>query len=163
MMGLIRNNTHLLVATTTFVMMVGCFNPDRELITHDGSHARLVEDNSEVERLLSLQKTRDDRVNEFWRDEHTSEEGMKRVEDMQVNPELYAPGRKEFLSKMYQQPGLSLPEKTYARLLEYSGAHCTPMPGYSTVYIRVRITSGPFVGHEGWVCEDDVFRTFVMP
>jgi hypothetical protein len=163
MMGLIRNKTHLLVASTTFVMMVGCYNPDRELITHDGSHARLVEDNSEVERLLSLEKTRDDEVNEFWRDKHTSEEGIKRVEDMAVNPELYAPGRKEFLSKMYQQPGLSLPEKTYARLLEYSGAHCNPVPGTSPVYIRVRITSGPYLGHEGWVCEDDIFRTFVMP
>ncbi len=132
-------------------------------MTRDGSHARLVEDNSEVQRLLSVQKTRDDEVAKFWREKHTSQEHLERIQDMLVNPEQYAPGRKEFLLAMSRQPGVTVPEETYARLLEYSDAHCTPMPGYSTVYIKVRITTGPFMGREGWVCEDDVGRTFVMP
>jgi hypothetical protein len=154
----------LLAATAFLVMMVGCYDPDRALITRDGSRAYLVEDNPEVDRLLSVQKARDDKVNEFWREKHTQQEGMKRVDDMWRNPERYAPGRREFLGAMSQQPGVSVPEKTYARLLESSGAYCTPGPVYSTtVYIKVRVTSGPLIGQEGWVCEDDIARTFVMP
>jgi hypothetical protein len=138
----------LLAAMALVVTMVGCYDPDRALETRDGSHARLVEDTPEIERLLSVQKTRDDNDN---------------VDDMHIHPERYAPSRKEFLAAMSRQPGVSVPEKTYARLLESSGAHCTPKPGYTTVYIKVRITSGPFLGREGWVCEDDIGRTYVMP
>jgi hypothetical protein len=163
MIGLVRDNALLLVAMAALMVIGGCYDPDRALITRDGSHARLVEDNPEVRRWLSLQKTRDDRINEWRREKHTNEEALKRVEEMLVHPEIYAPGRKEFLSEMNRQPGISVAEKTYARLLEYSGAHCTPRPLYTTVYIKIRITSGPLLGREGWVCEEDVGRTFVMP
>jgi hypothetical protein len=163
MLGRIGNHTHLLAAIASLVMMGGCFNSDRALVTQDSSHVYLVEDSPDVRRLLSVQKTRDDEFDEFRREKHTSEEGLRRVEDMLVNPERYAPGRKEFLVAMSRQPGISVPEKTYARLLQYSGAHCTPRPGYTTVYIKVRITSGPFLGREGWVCEDDIRRTLMMP
>jgi hypothetical protein len=158
-----RNKIHSLVAITFLLLTGGCSSPDRALITRDGSHTRLVEDSPEVERLLSVQKTRDTEANEFWREKHTDEEGLKHIEDMLMRPERYAPGRKEFLAAMFNQPGISVPERTYARLLEYSGARCTPRPGYSTVYIKVRITSGPLLGQQGWICEDNVGRTQVMP
>jgi hypothetical protein len=163
MIGLIRNRARLLGVTAGLVMMGGCYNPDRALITRDGSHARLVEDTPEVERLLSVQKTRDDEIAKSWR-ENTKEERIKRIQDVMLNPNRYSPpGRQEFLTAMSRQAGVSVPEKTYARLLEHSGARCNPMPVYTTVYIKVRITSGPLVGHEGWVCEDDIGRTYVMP
>jgi len=155
MIRLIANKIHWRVALASVAILGGCYNPDRELITRDGSHARLVDDNPEVERLLSVQKARDDEIAKFWREKHTNQEGVERIKDMLVNPEQYAPGRKEFLVAMSEQPGVFVPEKTYARLLQSSGAHCTPRPGYTTVYVKVRITTGAFMGREGWVCEDD--------
>ena len=133
-----RDKTLMLAALLCVATSTGCFNPDRELITRDGSHAWLVEDSPAVERLLSVQKTSDQDI------------------------ERPSPNRREFLLAMSQRPEVLISEKTYARLLEYSGAHCNPI-GYSTVYIKVRVTSGPLAGREGWLCEDDIGRTFVMP
>jgi hypothetical protein len=46
----------------------------------------LVQDNAEVERMLSLQRIQDAETEQFWRAKHSKEEGIQRVVDMQENP-----------------------------------------------------------------------------
>jgi hypothetical protein len=159
----IRNKSHLLVAIASLVMTGGCFNPDRAEITRAGSLSRVVEDSPEVERLLSIEKIRDAEVDQFRRKIPSREEAIKRGEDMMMNPERYAPGRKEFIFAMSQQPGVSVPGNTYVRSLATSGVKCNPNPIDSGIYIKVRITSGPFLGYEGWACQDNIGGTFAMP
>lgn len=145
--------------------LMGCtlLKANRQLITRDGATTFLVQDNTMVERMLALQRIQDAEIEQFWKAKHSKEEGIQRVTDMQANPTHYTPGRKEFLSSMSQQPGVFIPEKTYLRLIEGSGAHCNANPLFTTTYIKVRITSGPLRGREGWACEDSIARTVPMP
>ena len=62
------------------------------------------------------------------------------------------PARKDFLEAMARAPGIIVPEKTYCRILTTSKVHCASQ--FSTqVYLKVRITTGPYRGSEGWGCE----------
>jgi hypothetical protein len=140
-----------------------CIDPDRLSITREGSETRLIDGSPEVDRLLSIQKARDTVADLMWKKQVNKEEAMKRFLDSLVNPERYAPGRKKFLLAMSQQPGILVPEKTYVRVLAGSGAECGPIPGHSFTFVRVRVTSGPLRGREGWVCQGDVGGTFAMP
>jgi hypothetical protein len=56
--------------------------------------------------------------------------------------------RMEFLDVMEHEPGVEVPGRSYARLLEASNASCH---GPHT-YVKVRITTGPRWGAEGWAC-----------
>ncbi|HVO98062.1 MAG TPA: hypothetical protein VMT15_08340 [Bryobacteraceae bacterium] len=124
--------------------------------------ARLVIPSPAVDRLLSLERIEEEKVELFWREPHTKQQGVERVQGLQKNPDRYNPGRRNFLSSMAQQPAESIPPSSYLRLLENSKVKCSN-PLYTTTFIKVRVTSGPLVGRVGWVCEDDVFRTVTMP
>lgn len=63
---------------------------------------------------------------------------------------------------MAAQPAELVGANVYLRLLEDSHVKCSA-PFHTTNFIRVRVTSGPLDQHEGWVCEDDVFRTVAWP
>ena len=160
-----RNTSYLLATLTSLAIIGGCdlLNPDRHLVTRDGPPSRVVDDSPEVERLFSVQKARDAEVDYFWQEGHSQEDGMKRIEDIHRHPERYTPGRKEFLLAMSLQPGVFVRGKTYVRHLESSGAKCELYPEVTATYIKVRITSGPLHGREGWVCEGNLFRTVALP
>lgn len=145
------------------VIVCGCdlINPNRQLKTQDRP-VRLIAPSPAVDSLLSRQRIQDEEADRFWHVGHTKEEGIKRVEELQTNPESYYPGRSTFLLSMAQQPGESIPASSYLRLLETSKVKCSK-PLYTTTFIKVRVTSGPLVDRVGWVCEDDVFRTVTMP
>jgi hypothetical protein len=99
----------------------------------------------------------------MWKKRVNKQEAIKRVLDSLDNAERYAQGRKEFLLAMSQQPGVLVPEKTYVRVLAGSGAVCGLIPGYSFTFVKVRVTSGPFLGREGWMCQGDVGGNVAMP
>ncbi len=113
--------------------------------------------------MLSIEKARDDEAEKLWDKHLNREEAITRVLDAHLNPERYAPGRKEFLSAMSQQPGVMVPEKTYVRVLAGSGAMCNLEPVYTFTFVKVRITSGPLRGLEGWACQWDVPGVYAMP
>ncbi len=140
------------------VAVCGCdfLNPNRQLKTQDRP-VRLIMPSPTVNQLLSHQRTQDEEVARFWREPHSNEEGIRRVQELQTNPERYYPGRSAFLLAMAQQPGESVPASSYLRLLENSNVKCSN-PLYTTNFIKVMVTSGPLVNRVGWVCEDDVFR-----
>ena len=158
----IRNNTRLSVAILC-LGFASCVDPDRLSITREGRETRLVNDSPEVERMLSIRKVRDTEAEKLWSKHLNREEATNRVSDAQVNPEHYAPGRKEFLMAMSQEPGVLVPEKTYVRVLAGSGAMCNLEPVYTFTFVKVRITSGPLRGREGWACQWDVPGVYAMP
>lgn len=166
MASLTRSNLCSHATVLLVICAGGCtlLNPDRYSITRDGFATLLIQDSAEVQRMLSEQSRRDAAVEQFWKEKHSTEEGTERMKDTIINPTRYTPGRKEFLSAMSQQPGgMSIPEKTYVRVLRDSGARCNLNPIVTTNFILVRITSGPFAGHEGWACQDDIAGTVAMP
>jgi hypothetical protein len=136
----------LAVALTTAVILDGCaFHPDRQwqfLDRRDGS-SKLVFDSHTVRRLIAEQETRD--------------QGGANPYD--------AEGRLQFFNAVRDQPGVVVLESPYARELELSKAHCEPNssspPGRLA---RIRITTGPLKGKEGWVCQHhDIAPTLAMP
>lgn len=140
----------------------GCdvLNPNRQIET--GIATRLITPGPDVQRLLSAQRVQDEEGERFWSEKHTQQEGTERVEQLRRNPDSIYPGRKQFLSAMAAQPAELVAANVYLRLLEESHVKCNNLL-YTTTFIKVRVTSGPFDGHVGWVCEDDVFRTVVWP
>jgi hypothetical protein len=143
--------------------MCGCdlLNPNRWLRTQ-GRPVRLIVPSPVVDSLLSHQRIQDEEVERFWHEPHSKEEGIKRVQERQTNPERFYPGRGAFLLNMARQPSESIPARSYLRLLENSQVKCS-YPLYTATFIKVRVTSGPLDDRVGWVCEDDVFRTVVLP
>lgn len=163
--GVVAKGTGLLALVAVAIICGACdlLNPDRQLVTRDGSAARLVQDSPDIERLLSIQRTRDAEGDTFWREKHSSESVTKRVENMRLNPERYAPGREAFLLAMSRSAALSVPGHTYARLVQQSGARCNLNPITTSSYVKVLITSGPLRGNQGWMCEDSLVRTTIWP
>jgi hypothetical protein len=150
-------------AILVVVTLCGCdlLNPNRQLKTLDRP-VRLIAPSPAVDRLLSHQRIQDEEAEHFWREPHSKEERIKRVKELQTNPERFYPGRSTFLLAIAQQPGESIPASSFLRLLETSEVRCSK-PLFTTSFIKVRVTSGPLVDRLGWVCEDDVFRTVMMP
>jgi hypothetical protein len=124
---------------------------------------RLIAPSAEVERLLSAQRAQDAKVDQFWHEKHSEQEGIDRIYQIHRDPESVYPGRKDFLSAMAMRPAEWVPADTYLRLLENSDVKCFRDPIATTTFIKVRLTSGSLDGHIGWVCGDDVSRTVVWP
>ncbi len=60
-------------------------------------------------------------------------------------------GRGEFLEAMAKMPGFLVPYRSQCEVVERSRAACGP-PLYNELFVKVRITTGPMRGKEGWVC-----------
>jgi hypothetical protein len=152
-----------LLCTTIIISLSssGCtlFNPNRQNWIYDGGAPKarvfVVYDSPQVRRLLADEDAREYEVSRFWRDKHSQEGGTKRIQDMALHPENYPPGRPEFLKAMVNMPGFYVPSKSYCRIIERSKSGCGPRPLETSPYILVRITTGPFRGNTGWVCENN--------
>jgi hypothetical protein len=69
----------------------------------------------------------------------------------------YMPNRRRLLDAMNQAPGFTVVGGSYCRIIEKSGAQCEAEAAfYSTTYVKVRISTGPAKGKEGWVCKGEV-------
>jgi hypothetical protein len=65
----------------------------------------------------------------------------------------------QLLGAMAREPGVEIPGGSYARLVEFSQAQCEDFNRFH--FMKVRITSGPRRGAEGWACfMIDVSPTF---
>lgn len=63
----------------------------------------------------------------------------------------------EFIAALAAQPSNLVAQNSYVQVLERSRASCARDPRVTDVYVRVRITSGPSRGKEGWLCQDKDF------
>jgi hypothetical protein len=73
--------------------------------------------------------------------------------DLSLHPERYIPGRLALIAAMNQQPAVTVvARRSYCRFLKHTRASCSKDPILDCYYIKVRITSGPSKGQEGWSC-----------
>ena len=72
-------------------------------------------------------------------------------EEKQEFPEV------EFMAALAAQPSNLVAQNSYVQVLDLSRASCARDPHVTDVYARVRITSGPSRGKEGWLCQDKDF------
>lgn len=133
------------------------FDPDIQEMT--GRDIRLVLDSDEIQRLVAQQSAFEpqERI-EVHRHFAAGSPSTER------EIEKFIPERITFLKTMGRAPTVAVPAKSYCRVLQRSNAVCSPRPIENPTYIRVRITSGPLKGREGWGCEGDgLFRTVITP
>jgi hypothetical protein len=131
------------------------FDPAYACITRPGSITKLVADSPEVRRLLTdaatleAEKLRSRRA-------LPDPEQLQLTIDMRAHPEQYMAERRKLLETMAQQPGVLVTGEQYFRILEQSPAGCADDPVTTSSYLRVRVSTGPSKGSEGWACSRDV-------
>ncbi len=63
--------------------------------------------------------------------------------------------RREFLNSLNSMPGFDLPTTTEAKLLDtVRDCRCGMKEIYTNAVAKIEITSGPFAGKVGWVCDE---------
>jgi hypothetical protein len=173
-----------LPAVAVAVMLSSCnyLDPNREAITAPYEATRLVLATNEANRLVAQQSSfapqEKAEVARFFRDSGRIEKEVAqatRITDPNearasrkratlARAELYIPERVAFLGAMAALPGAMVPAGSYCRIVERSQAICSDIPMSNPDYIRVRITSGPSKGLQGWGClGDGIGLTRVMP
>ncbi len=74
------------------------------------------------------------------------------------------PRRREFLKSIKSAPGFDLVTASDARILQIvPDCRCTMKEQYGNAMDKIQITSGPFKGRIGWVCDDRVRRILMWP
>jgi hypothetical protein len=126
-----------------------------DCITRPGSVTKLVADSVEVRRLLAGAAGREAQA-ERSRRELSNDQQVQLMNDMEARPERYMAERRKFLDSMGRQPGVFVAGEQYFRILEQSPAGCADDPVTTSNYLRVRVTTGPSKGSEGWACSRDV-------
>jgi len=158
------------LAVIILMITAGCaaFKARFSSITADRP-VRLVLDSPEVRQLIARQEAFQPReraeIDHFKKDrdrERTDDAAGPLRESLQ-HPERYIPERTAFLDAMAQAPGVIVPGKSYCRILARSEAMCSRQPYYNPTYLKVRITSGPSKGQEGWACLGDDIRLGGVP
>jgi hypothetical protein len=133
-------------------------------ISRTSEPTKVVIDSPEIRRLVSDQEARQAEVDRFWREDHTSEEKNQRIRDMARHPDNFPAGRMEFLEAMANAPGLTVPGKTRAKVVEISKARCLP-DAFSTIsFIRVLVSGKKAPGGtEVWLCRNPYALPFEKP
>jgi hypothetical protein len=111
----------------------------------------LIADSSEVRHLIAREEAHapeEVKVGEALLQQYEPLAVVERRE----HPERYFPEHIRFLDALTHQPHVTAPAGSYARLLEMSHAKCNSDPSLSGEYAKVRLTSGPMRGREGWLC-----------
>jgi len=117
-----------------------------------------VADSPEVRRLLSDAAARDAEADGLRR-QLPDEEQIRLHNEMGLHPERYMVERRKLLSEMARQPGVTVTGEQYFRIIEESPAGCADDPVTTSNYLKVRATTGPSKGSEGWACSRDVQPT----
>lgn len=146
-----------------FWMSTGCelFDPDRKAQTSEAVEVRLIVDSERVQRLIShqdaVQQNERAGVVLFLKDEgRLLEQGSPReLDDLLKHPEKYIPSRIAFLDAMDREPAIVVQRKSFCRILKRSNAICARGPVENPDFVKVRVTSGPDRGIEGWGCLGD--------
>ncbi len=165
--GFVRAVATLSLATVGFML-----NPNYADVTDTGP-VRLILDSAEVQQLISQQESfgpkEREELDHYGQDLHRfgpecdrqpTGEACRRLED----GAQYIPERVAFLKQMGREPAVLVATKSYCRVLKRSSAICRPSPIENPAFVKVRITTGPSKGTEGWGCEGvNVFGAWAMP
>jgi hypothetical protein len=141
------------LAVATAVVAWWVFSPSHAYYIRDtgAEPVVLVTDSSEVRRLIALEEAHAPEEIKAGEALLQQYEPLAIVERRQ-HPERYFPEHSRFLDALAHQPSVKAPVGSYARLLEMSHAKCCADPSLSGEYAKVRLTSGPLRGREGWLC-----------
>jgi len=145
------------LALATFLHLSGCLlstNRDYRLFAIGHKQILLVSDSVQVRRLIADEAARQVIVDRFWTEHHSRDEESARILDEARHPDLYPPGRNDFLTTIATMPGLYVPSGSYCRVVEQSKAGCARLPFETGSYVLVHVTTGAARGVEGWVCSD---------
>ena len=152
------NKRRLCCLIAASLLGVGCraFDPDYAYISTSELTTRLVLDSPSVERLLD----RNDLIaGKDW-PRHTDQERMRGYQYVGEHLEEFRAERHVLLAAMAKQPGVTVEGRQSFRLLRESSASCEPSgQSSSSIFILVRVSTGPSKGTEGWVCTKDVAPT----
>jgi hypothetical protein len=163
-----RNQLRFLLATIVGLLnSVGCelINPNRHYSIRGNpptAQVLAVYDSPEIRRLIADESGREEFVKRFWQENHTAEEMIERVQEIEQHPERYPTGRSEFLHAMANQPGFYVPSETYCRVLKRSESRCGRTLLETSAYELIRVTTGPSRGKQGWVCGENI-KQFGLP
>lgn len=146
--------------TLLAMSFAGCraLDPNYAAVSQPGSVSTLVSDSVQVRQLLADEARRDEQFSTSFLALST-EKRSELMGDMMYHPDPFMTERRRFLSDMARQPGHAVPGQQYFRILEQSKARCANDPISTVYYNRVRVTTGPFKGTGGWVCDDQVKET----
>jgi hypothetical protein len=138
------------------VLLTGCAEPVR-IAEHES--VRVADDSQEIRKVI---------FNE--RDLQVSERrGRTRAEWLAIihaeNFEGREPARrKQFLKRLASAPGFDVGSASDARTLQtVTDCRCTLKEQYANTIEKIQITSGPYAGKVGWVCDDRIRRVMVWP
>jgi hypothetical protein len=138
------------------LITVGCtlLDPDYASVTRENSITKLVADSPGVRKLLNEAAEHDATV------KRSLKERPAEKQDLLIQ-ELQKPSaqRRQLLDAISGQTGVVVTGKQYFRELERSTAGCDIYPISSATYVRVRVSTGPSKGREGWACSRDVQPT----
>jgi len=151
-----RNGTRIVLLASIVVSAIvaaGCtlFDPDYAYVTREDSTVRLVADSRAVRGLLTEAAMRDAALNRSQQNASAEERSRLTLEMQQPSAQ-----RRQLISAMAQLGGVVVTGKHYFRELEQSTAGCDIYPISSATYVRVRVTTGPSKGSQGWACSRDV-------
>lgn len=136
----------------------GCraFDQDYAYISASELTTRLVLDSPAVERLLD----RNDLIaGKDW-PHHTDQERIQGYQYVEEHLEEFKAERQVLLDTMAKQPGFTVEGRQSFRLLRESSVSCEPSGhSSSSIFILVRVSTGPSKGMEGWTCTKDVAPT----
>ena len=163
--------------TAALALTVACVPPNYEDVTDRSRPVRVVLDSEEVRRLISQQDAfapnEQKEIDVYFQailllgqavDREQTNEACRRYEEAKKNAEHYIPERVVFLDAMARAPAVQVAPNSYCRVLQRSQAKCTRDPEFTCEFVKVRITSGPSKGQEGWGCEGDgIFGAWPMP
>lgn len=129
--------------------IVGQFDPNYALATYQGPSGtvRLIKDSAKVRELIAAQERRFDEEKRIEAEAIHSRRILS-IDDLR---NLF-PGRFQFLDAMSREPGVDVPNGSYARQLEAQSKAPCLSGGGSATYTKVRITTGTKAGEEGWAC-----------
>lgn len=145
-----------LIAASLFGFGCRAFDPDYAYISTSELTTHLVLDSPSVERLLD----RDDLISGKDWPHHTDQERLRGYQYVQEHVEEFRAERHVLLAAMANQPGFTVEGRQSFRLLRESSASCEPSgQSSSSIFILVRVSTGPSKGAEGWACTKDVAPT----
>jgi hypothetical protein len=160
-MGAIRPQSRVRFVAAALVLVAaatsGC-RAKQELIIQDKQvpALQLVTDSSAVSRLISNEETTEEKVLDSWQKNNRPENAVQRLKDVAEHPELYTPGRDDFLMAMHQQPAVIVHGPAHVEIVKTSLAACTLIPFATTNFVMVRVVEGPERGEEGWLCSEKI-------
>jgi hypothetical protein len=160
------------------LITVGCFlSPGYEELTERTRPVRLILDSVEVQHLISQQESFNSREREEM-DHYTQEslrlgsecdrqptgEACHRLKELLRNGMEYIPERAAFLDAMAREPSIRVAANSYCRVVKRSTAKCCKAVQDTCTFVKLRVTTGPSKGTEGWGCEgENVYSAWPMP